>query len=48
MAEPLLSSNSDNLFRDTNVEESQVEDNTVPNPVSEMESTDNDSSFLSD
>ncbi|PNX89632.1 hypothetical protein L195_g045754, partial [Trifolium pratense] len=29
-------------------EQLQVEDNTVPNPVSDMKSTDNDSSFLSD
>ncbi|MCI47655.1 hypothetical protein A2U01_0068897, partial [Trifolium medium] len=46
--------NSTHIFFDTlmscdgDIEQSQVEDNTITNPVSEMKSTDNDSSFLSD
>ncbi|GAU48861.1 hypothetical protein TSUD_85950 [Trifolium subterraneum] len=36
MAKPLLSNNSDNLFRDSNVEESQGEDKTVADPNLEI------------
>ncbi|GAU44582.1 hypothetical protein TSUD_136290 [Trifolium subterraneum] len=36
MAEPLLYNNSDNLFRDTNVEESQGEDKTIADPNLEI------------